>query len=379
MDNEALKEASVAGSKMLSALARINEIRGFNFPFAEPVGPDAAEPAPPLTNGTEKNAEEPNAEVKLETAFVYCSGKVFTSTQEAQTELPMPEANIREDRASFETLDSALGESVSEANVQRQKTPVSPSAIIVKFSTTSPGRINGVERRGPAHADEQAPSSSADQCNSPSQPQKGPASPDSQGQKRRGRPLGSKNKNPSRRRDHQGISPTQSEIMRKIWEKRRNNGTDGHGGGPPSEETLQKRERKYAPPVQSNGLFYGAFPGSTQPQLFNRHPETLSASGTRLPTLAPRPASTMQPTVNQGLLNTSLSRRSVRIPRPIVGPPSPSELPHLCHGDLALTAVFVRCAYRTLVSSRDHYQGNLPNETLIAISKKVSDAIHISH
>lgn len=335
--------------------------------IAHPTRANAVDPTLPA----EKNMEvmpklEPNLEpLQLGHAFVYYSGKVVG---EAQPEMSAVDAVPCGSGAPFERHDSALGESLSEADIQKHGTPAPGPALIVKFSTTSPGRINSVERRGPALTDVQTPTSGESHCKSSLQPQMSSVTPVLQGEKRRGgRPRSSKNKHPSRR----GESPKRAEITRNIREQHRNNGTHSHRGQPLMEMATAKEERRHSLLGQGNGPSYKEFFQASPRNTGRRR----SSSGTRLSTLAPRPTPTVQSTANHVIFGPLRSQSTAQGSK--VRPPSPEELPSLCNGDNSLTDVFVRCIHPSLLTFRDHYQGTLPDETLLAISKQVSLAIQL--
>ncbi|KAL8762344.1 MAG: hypothetical protein Q9184_001651 [Pyrenodesmia sp. 2 TL-2023] len=324
---------------------------------------NVVDPTPPASKKAKVMPKlEPGFEPpQLGHAFVFCSGKVIG---EAQPEMSAVDAVPCGSGAPFERHDSALGESLSEADIQKHGTPAPASALIVKFSTTSPGRINSVERRGSASTAVQTPPSGESHCKNPPCPQVSSVTPMLQGEKRRGgRPRGSKNKTPSRR----GGSPKQAEITRNIRKQRRKIGTDSHRGEPLMEATITKEEQRYSSPGQGKGSFYREcfqdLPGDTG--------RRRSSSGARLPILASRPNRTVQSTMDRAVVDPLRSQHTAQGSK--VSPPSPNELPSLCNGDNALTDVFVRCIHPSLLNARDHYQGTLPDVTLLAISKQVAN------
>ncbi|KAL8921147.1 MAG: hypothetical protein Q9208_005900 [Pyrenodesmia sp. 3 TL-2023] len=324
---------------------------------------NAVDPTPPAEKNTEVLPKlEPDVEpLQLGHALVFCSGKVVG---EAQSEMAVVDAVPCGSGAPFERHDSALGESLSEADIQKNETPAPASALIVKFSTTSPGRINSVERRDPASSAVQTPPSGESNSKSPPQPQVSSVTPVFQGGKRRGgRPRGSKNKNLSRK----GESSKLAETTRNIREQRRQNRTDIHGGEHLTETTTTEEVQMYNLPGQGNGPSYKEFfqdvPGSTG--------RRRSSSGTRPPTLAPRSTPTVQSTANHAVGGPLRSKSTAQGTK--VSPPFANELPSLCRGDDDLTDVFIRCIYPSLLTSRDHYQGIVPNEILLAISKQVAN------
>lgn len=325
---------------------------------------NAVDPTPPAGKNTEVMPKlEPDLEpLQLGHALVFCSGK---TVGEAQPEMAAVDAVPCGSGAPFERHDSALGESLSEADIQKNETPAPASALIVKFSTTSPGRINSVERRDPPSSAVQTPPSGESHCKSPPQPQVSSVTPVFQGVKRGGgRPRGSKNKNLSRK----GESSKLAETTRDIREQRRQNRTDSHRGEHFTEKPTTKEVQRYNLPGQGNGPSYKEsfqdVPGNTG--------RRRSSSGTRLPTLAPRSTPTVQSTANHAVGGPLRSKSTAQGTK--VSPPFANELPSLCSGDNALADVFIRCIHPSLLTSRDHYQGILPNEILLAISKQVSPA-----
>lgn len=410
---------------MISAFARYEQLKSLNSAPAQPEQRAAEHSAPPCAPGFGDHTKTMSisgsrTEVLAEKAFVFCSGKVVAKS------LDVPVESSRLDAGSFETNDSALGESLSETDAQKQEPPVSPSSLIVKSSTISPGRINGIERRGPIPSYEQSSALSVDQerqqpiqsqgqtpCLDTDQgdafswPHHSTATPLARRNERRGRPPGSKNKSPSTRskardRDTGGQGQTSmppsiqwqhrwntplekktssklSEAMKAIWAKRRSNGTDGHRGGPPTEQTLLKRQRYSSLPHKDPVATTGQLNSNPPRQLFKGQHAIRSASGPRLPTLAPKPAISarnVHPTVQHGFVNTPILQSPAAV-TPSTSLLPPGELPTICNEDLALTRIFNAYIYPALTKLKIRYEGTLPNEILLAICKQVSHPISI--
>ncbi|KAL9009796.1 MAG: hypothetical protein Q9173_005203 [Seirophora scorigena] len=248
----------------------------------------AAASAPYPANDVEISAR-PDSQAHHDNSIVLRSRKGLTTSQEALSGGMIPNITPSGISASLETIDSALGEPFSDTDMQKHEPPILQPMLIVKFSTTNPGRINGTERRQAVQYPQQTPTATAGDDTFPSQPRHNAATPLNPSQKRRGRPPGSKNKNLSRRSDiGNGISEsqgqlskaastkrtrkehfvaerneslTQSEIMRAVWAKRRRNGTDGHRGNPPTAKTIQKRQLKNGLPGYSGDMTYGVSHG----------------------------------------------------------------------------------------------------------------------
>ncbi|KAL8908466.1 MAG: hypothetical protein Q9207_000772 [Kuettlingeria erythrocarpa] len=325
--------------------------------IAHPTRENAVDPTP-----ADKNTElRPKLEPQLDHAFVLCSVK---GAGGAQPEMSAADAVPCGAAASFERHDSALGESLSEADMQKQEIPAPTSALIVKFSTTSPGRINSVERRGPASTPEVTQPSGGTHCDGPPQPQGSSATSDLPREKRKGgRPRGSKNKNPSRRGESQKLA----KEMGKMREKYRTDVSDSHRGGSLMETRSIEMEQMHSSPGRRQRASYREpfedLPGNSR--------RGRSISDTKLPTFSARPTLSAQPTTNHAILSSLRLHKTAHGSK--VGRPSLSELPLLCSRDNALTEIFVRCIYPSLLSSREDYQGVLPYESLLAISKQVAN------
>ncbi len=264
-------------SEMLSAFDHYQQTKPSSggAPIAHPTRANAVDPSP-----ADENTElRPKLEPQLGHAFVLCSVK---GVGEAQAEISVAHTVPGGAAPSLERHDSALGESLSEADMQKQETPAPTSALIVKFSTTSPGRINSVERRGPASTPEVTPPSGGTHCQGPPQPQVSSATSDTPRERRKGgRPRGAKNKNPSRR----GESQKQAKEMGKMREEHCTDGSDSHRGGPLKETRSIEKEQNYSSPARGQGALYRE-PFEDLPSNLRRR---RSISGTKLPAFSPRP------------------------------------------------------------------------------------------
>ncbi|KAL9005089.1 MAG: hypothetical protein Q9188_002109 [Gyalolechia gomerana] len=401
---EALK---VADPNMISAYARYKQIKSLNPSSAQSekvTGTDSPPCASELQNNAEVTSKfQPPAAVLPETASVFCSGKVANPAIGAPMKMSRPGAVQCENGGSFETNDSALGESLSEADAQQQEPPVSPSSLIIKFSTISPGRINAVERRGSIAYPEQVRSNS-DQGNVLNRHQDLISTPPAQSNKRRGRPPGSKNKNPSSKtkvRDggrgsqkqtatpskvqmqhrwdeplQKNTSPTLSEAMKASWAKRRNDGTDGHRGGPPTEQTILKRKRTSSVPDKDHSTKIGQSNNNPQRQLFKGQHAIRSVSGPKLPMLASKAtidAYNARQTVPCGFVDTPISPVPAPVTSPNAGLPPPSVIPIICKDDPALRNIFTAYVYPALMKSKIKYRDTLPDTTLLAMCKQLAN------
>ncbi|KAL8936676.1 MAG: hypothetical protein Q9211_004064 [Gyalolechia sp. 1 TL-2023] len=162
--------------------------------------------------------------------------------------------------------------------------------------------------------------------------------------------------------------------MKASWAKRRHDGTDGHHGGPPTEQTILKRSRILTMPDKDHSAKIGQPKDNPRRQLFKGQHAIRSASGPKLPVLAPKPNTyNVQQTVPGGFVDTPTSP----IPAPVTslnaGLPSKSVLPIICKDDPALTEIFKANIYPALMKSKIRYQGTLPDTTLLAICKQVAN------
>ncbi|KAL8944913.1 MAG: hypothetical protein Q9216_000074 [Gyalolechia sp. 2 TL-2023] len=401
----------VADLSMISAYARYRQIQSLDTSAQS--GQLAAPDSPPCAPEFPKNVEmtpnnESQSEILAGTASVFFSGKHENPALEAPIEMSKLDTIQCGNGASFDTHDSALGESLSEADAQKQEPPVSLSSLIIKFSTTSPGRINAVERRRSIPYPEQARSSS-NQGHVLNSHQNVTCTPPAQSNKRRGRPHGSKNKTPSSKcksRDrntgsqlhtstpskvqtqHRFCEPmpkktslTLSEAMKASWAKRRSNGTDGHRGGPPTEKTILERNRiwnvldkDHSTQIRQSYNDYN----NPQRQLFKGQHAIRSTSGAELPKLAPTATPKLcnvQQTVPRECVNTPNVPASAQVTPPYAGLPIPGVIPTLCKDDLALMDTFTVYIYPALMKSKIRHQGSLPDETLLALCKEVANEI----
>ncbi|KAI4096127.1 MAG: hypothetical protein LQ344_001190 [Seirophora lacunosa] len=318
----------------------------------------AAAPAPYPANDVEMTAR-PDSQVHDENAIVLRSTQGLTTSQEALSGGMIPNIASNGIGASLGTIDSALGESFSDTDMQKHEPPILQPTLIVKFSTTNPGRINGTERRQAVRYPQQIPIATMGEDTFPSQPRHNAATPPNPSQKRRGRPPGSKTKNLSSRSDiGNGISVsqgqlskasstkrthkehfvaekneslTQSEIMRAVWARRRRNGTDGHRGNPPTAKTIQKRQLKNGLQGYSEHMTYDVSHGSSRRQLFSGQQEIDTTSGSSMSVFAPGPRSIVRRKERHELLKTPHSEGSIRTFN--AGDFPPSALPSLCRGD----------------------------------------------
>ena len=382
---------------MDSVIARSGHGAPFTSYSAQPEQPSTSNVRVPLTPELEKAAStisngQSDSE-GLRKGSPVLSGKVVTGSHEAPLGTSELEVMPCESGGSFETNDSALGESLSETEMRSQGAPSSPSALIVKFSTTNPGRINAVERRGSLSSHIRTPTANADPHCCLGSLKHDKKTPPSNEKKRRGRPPGSKNKNPSTRlgvrngnAESQNQTPTRlyetgyeeygqvptkpapklSEIMKAIWAKRRGNGTDGLRGGRPTEKTILKREKKKS----ADGQSYD----NLQRQLFKGQHAIRSMSGPSLPKLSPKLV-TDAAGVQQAVQRDTVHTRSIRpgIPAKLAsGASNPSELSTICQNDAAITRIFNTYIYPVLARSKARYTGSLPDKVLLSICKQVS-------
>ncbi|KAL8699719.1 MAG: hypothetical protein Q9201_005845 [Fulgogasparrea decipioides] len=403
-DIEAMK---IAASNYESAVTRFQRLIGSKSSIAQPDVQLAAEriPAQMTSNGGnsvmvppfEKIEERPKDAVGLDRAIVE------TETQEARPEPPVVEGVLCENGQSFEIRDSALGESLSETEMHKREPVISQPALIVKFSTTGPCRINSIERQGSSPSLKQTSDPIPNRIVILDQPGQAFTTPPAQTTKRRprGRPHGSKNKNPStkpRSYSESMSSPISglgnqggaisnnkslkslriSEAMKASWAKRRSNGTSGHRGGPPSEKTLLKNNHNANSLEQHIVASGGQNFDSHQRQLFKGQHAIRSASGSGLLKSAPRSSTSTgnrRPTSSHGTLNVSGQpniQEKLQVSLPIKYP-SLSELSACCNGVAALMQIFEKLIFPVLIASRTFHHDVLPDETLLAICKQVAD------
>ncbi|KAL8975132.1 MAG: hypothetical protein Q9197_000646 [Variospora fuerteventurae] len=386
---------------LISVYDRIMQKKGQSSSAAQPdrsIPPDSAPCPPKIPEKGSKAASitERNSQAYDENAVVLGFGNGLTTSQEAQSGMINPNFAPYGNNVSFETIDSALGESFSDTEIQRHEPPIPRPMLIVKFSTTNPGRINATERRPAIASSQQTPIATVREDLHPSQPRHNAATPPNACQKRRGRPPVSKNQNPLRSSDRfnavfgsqeqlstasstkqelkrhvsmdKSKSLTQSEIMRAVWAKRRRNGTDGHRGNAPIEKTLQKRALKTSLSGYSNGVTNDVSHGSTRRQLFSGQQGIDRASGSSLSSSAPRLGGILQQAGRHGPLDIAHSEGNIQSSN--AGGPPLNVLPSLCRGDTFLSEIFRDHIYPILMSSKDHHEGTLPKETLYAICQK---------
>lgn len=408
-ENEDLK---VADPSMISAYARYKQFKNMNPSSAQSKQnntTDFPRHALQLRDNSESSSSvNQPAEMLTDTAAVFCSGKVVNSTLGAPIEMSRSDAVQCGSRESFDTNDSALGESLSETDAQKHEPPISPSSLIIKFSTISPGRINAVERRGSISYPEQAHSSS-DQGDTLNPFQNDISTPKAESNRKRGRPPGSKNKNSASKLKlyDRGIgnqrqtttpskapaqsswdvplqkktSPALSEAMKVSWAKRRDNGTDGHRGGPPTEQTIVKRRSNSSIPDKDYSTVTGQSDRNPQRQLFKGQHAIRSASAPKLPMLTPK-ATIDAEKARKAAPYRFDDKLVLPVPRSVTsshaGLLPHSVIPTLCKDDPTLRDIFTLNIYPALNKSMIKYQGILPDTTLIAVCKQVSRGVRLS-
>ncbi|KAL8736052.1 MAG: hypothetical protein Q9181_002601 [Wetmoreana brouardii] len=402
-DIEAMK---IAASNYESAVARCQKLIGPKSSIAQPDVQLAAESIPAQTTSDggnsvmvlpfEKLEERPKDAVAPDRVIVK------TETHEVQTDPPVVEAVPCENGQSFDIRDSALGESLSETEVHKPAPVISQPVLIVRFSTTGPCRVKSIERQGPSPSLKQTPDPISNRIDVLDQSGQAFASPPAQTAKRRprGRPPGSKNKDPSTKPrsysesvsspisglGNQGSAISNnkslrslriSEAMKASWAKRRSNGTSGHRGGLPSEKTLLKNKHNANSLEQHIVASEGQNFDSHGRQLFKGQHAIRSASGPGLLISASRSSTSTgnrRPTSSHGTLDVSGEPTIQEKPQisSKIKYPSLSELSACCNGVAALMQIFRTLIFPVLIASRTFHHDVLPDETLLAICKQVS-------
>ncbi|KAL8853318.1 MAG: hypothetical protein Q9221_001794 [Calogaya cf. arnoldii] len=275
---------------------------------------------------------------------------------------------------SFETVDSALGDSLSEADVPQHKPSATPSPSALRQTFNSDWQRNDTAIG----------------------PQQNTPVPLSKAGKRRGRPPGSKNRErasvpdpqtgwnryqllpkPSVSKDvkkhatpEQKVRSTKiSAAMRASWARRRNDGSIKSRHGPSTESSVSKKRSVKNPTNQDQTSYVEPDNQETQRKLFKGQHAIRSGSGHKLPGSALKRHSAIE-----GRKDHTISRNAELVPLPDTsGGPEVDDPPLICKGDSGLITVFRTCVYPTAVASVNRYRDTvLSTESLNDICKQVA-------
>ncbi|KAL8789598.1 MAG: hypothetical protein Q9213_001034 [Squamulea squamosa] len=299
---------------------------------------------------------------------------------EEELSQPRP-VSMEVNRHSFETTDSALGKSLSEADVPKQKASTPSSSAHRQM-------VNGHWHRGKT-------TSGAQQNTAVIAPKAG---------KRQGRPRSSEvgenatisdrhdiskqnqyellpssiDENQTKKEDtrnKKSRSAIISEAMKASWARRRNQlGTSRQA---PSTGKPNKQRSDEVLPGQSRTNRMESKSHGPQRQLFKGQHAIRSGSGHNLPVPASRRHSAAEGikihnTLHHVARTVPNTDELAQLPE-VSGGPEVHDPPLICKGDTGLTDVFRTCILPTAVASMNRYRDTLPSpELLQAICKKVA-------
>ncbi|KAL8670343.1 MAG: hypothetical protein Q9168_005117 [Polycauliona sp. 1 TL-2023] len=359
---------TLAGSNMESAIARLKRLRS--------MGPQGASSFAESTSPSDDH-------VKSNTSIDPAPGPSLSTPGETL----IPRLSGEEQKTGFvemngpssENVDSPLGESLPKANAPQHK--MSTDSLTPTLHQTNDW--NDTTVHGPRQNTSVALSKMG---------------------KRRGRPVGSKNKprvttpqNPSVGNQHQLLpkpsgpakikkdatpeeklrSAKISEAMKASWARRRGNESGGTRVIPSSEgSVLEKRVAEdvsgqgHADSIQSN---YQGIPR----KLFEGQHAIRSGSGHKLAASAPRRPSAIE-TYKDHRASHNVERIASSVKElaqlpDTSGGPETDDPPLICKGDDGLIKVFRTCVYPTAIASINRYKDTvLSSKTLKSICKQVA-------
>lgn len=363
--NADMAAMTLAGFNMESAVARLKRLRSLPAQGAS----SSAEPTLPS-----KSHMSMDTTIEPTPGSAICPISQEDSHTRASEEEPKS-ASEEMNGQSFETVDSALGESLSEADALQQKAWATPPSSAFRQTFNSDWHQNDT-----ANGTQQNTSVALSKAG-----------------KRRGRPPGSKNRErasvpnpqsgwnkyqllpkPSGAKkikkdatpDQKSRSANISEAMIASWTRRRNN-------GPLSERSLSKKGSVENPSGQDQADCEESKYQGTQRKLFKGQHAIRSGSGHKLPGSALRRPSAIEGrqdhTKSNNFVRITPSAKEVAQLPDTSGGPEVDDPPLICKGDNCLINVFRTCVHPTAVASINRYRDTvLSPESLNDICKQVS-------
>ncbi|KAL8655261.1 MAG: hypothetical protein Q9226_003115, partial [Calogaya cf. arnoldii] len=355
---------TLAGDKMESAVARLKRLRSL-----------PAQGASTFTETTTHSKGLGIMNTTIESNPGSAIGPIPQQTFHSRTSEQSPKsASVEMKRQSFETVDSALGDSLSEADVPQHKLSTTPLPSALRQTFNSDWQRNDTAIG----------------------PQQNTPVPLSKAGKRRGRPPGSKNRErasvpdpqtgwnqyqllpkPSVSKDvKKDATPEQKVRSAKIsaamiasWARRRNDGSIKSRHGPSTESSVSKKISVKNPTNQDQTSCVEPDNQETQRKLFKGQHAIRSGSGHKLPGSALKRHSAIE-----GRKDHTISRNAELVQLPDTsGGPEVDDPPLICKGDNGLITVFRTCVYPTAVASVNRYRDTvLSTESLNDICKQVA-------
>lgn len=346
---------------MESAVARFKRLKNLS-------ANGASSSTPPSKNDTALSIESPSAPAASLEAMSQQTFLAQSAEVEPKQMPPVSVDTVPHGRGqSFLTNDSALGESLSEADTPKGEAPLQDETI------------NAQRGNSQVHT--------AGEVQSPTG-------------KRRGRPLGSKNKErPTPRSPQIGprgdqyqstpINETEiknnatpdktkkiSEAMKASWARRRNE-SDDLRQRPFSGKTSSERRNHQDFSVEGNRIIREAPLNAPRRQLFQGQHAIRSGSGAKLPEPASKRSSTTEAKPHKTTLHDA--ERHHPVPKQLAQPsdasrgPDLHDPPSICKGDVYLIAIYRTIVQPAIIAAMDRYRESvLPTYTLLAICKRVS-------
>ncbi|KAL8696280.1 MAG: hypothetical protein Q9224_002879 [Gallowayella concinna] len=354
---------TIAGTTMESAVARFKRLKSAQ---------EGSSVTPPSDNDAGMSS-------KVKPLLGLSNGRLPTGVSNRQLLPALKEPIPPLDRRSFETIDSALGESLSEADVPKQRSSVRDQTIA-------------------AHQDQYHGAGEV-------QLQKPPTMPSST-VIRSGRPSGSTTKehtmvpNPQTGDNRNQLQADQAALSSNINTNVRTNASKDNGIRLAKvSEAIKARHRKHGsgdlPHTTSNGMASteirhdkeisgqgqsiskNSLSDGPRRQLFKGQHAIRSGSGAKIPASASRRSSTTEAIPHHAILYNSAYPHSTPKPRirllDTSRGPELDDPPSICKGDIELINIFTTCVQPAIETSMDRYRNSvLPSSLLLAMGKRVA-------
>ncbi|KAI4227803.1 MAG: hypothetical protein L6R36_002156 [Xanthoria steineri] len=348
-----LAAMTLAGSNMESAVARLKRRRSLAAQgpssTAEPDLPSQSHVS--MDSTTEAAPGSANGPVPEET--------LHTRASEEEPKSTSAEMNGQ----SFETVDSALGKSLSETDVVQHKTSVVPSAL--RQTINSDWHRNDTASGTPQNTSVALSKAGEQRGRTPSSKLRERAAlPNTQSGWNQyqllPKPSGTTKIKKDATPDQKARSANISEAMIASWARRRNNSSL-------TERCVSKNESVEIPSGQEQAACQESNSHGTQRKLFKGQHAIRSGSGHKFP------GSALRKPISRNHVRINPSAKEVGQPPDTSGGPELDDPPMICKGDNGLINVFQTCVYPTAVASIRRYRDTvLSPESLNDICKQVA-------
>lgn len=350
-----LAAMTLAGSNMEFAVARLKRRRSLAAQgpssTAEPELPSQSHVS--MDSTTEAATGSANGSVPQETLHIRASEEEPKSTS--------AEMNGQ----SSETLDSALGEFLSETDVVQHKTSVAPSPSALRQTINSDWHRNDTASGTPQNTSVALSKAGKQRGRPPGSNSRERASlPNTQSGWNQyqllPKPSGTTKIKQDATPDQKARSANISEAMIASWARRRNNSSL-------TERCVSKNESVEIPSGQEQAACQESNSHGTQRKLFKGQHAIRSGSGHKFP------GSALRKPISRNNVRINPSAKEVGQPPDTSGGPELDDPPMICKGDNGLINVFKTCVYPTAVASIRRYRDTvLSPESLNDICKQVS-------